>query len=602
MACSTVTTSGGSLLYAFDLYEVDFSSLWTLIPDVPDINFPLITFSNTIDGTIPVNGAETGQTLESVFYPSFPNNMQLIEPDLSAYNAKILHQTPATLSYLLSGLSNVFASTGDISNTITYSIDMVVSASQDPAEELEKAWDEAWERGLINPTASILYSYFNLMGLTYTMDIRRSEGENLPAFTTWLETEGVPEDIQDNLLALNAELMANGPEDWNTEYNYSNEGFTPYQITSVFFGIQNLEKDPKWTCENPYDLPIPWTKYKDFARPRLDSLRAYGRLIIPDKITKVRSGTYEITAASISGSGVATIDVPYGFDLTDLIQSPYGSAFTPSPQTVNTTGNWSIETLVSNDLWEFDNTHFGVTAAYDTYFTMQIKVPLSLRSRLKADPTLGSEIIAINWSGEFIARTSSIFTTLSSLYFSPLYSSCENGNTDKVKYIPGIGIIFDVQSYANGDVTLQTNLVNCKNTILSLYDNYYEYAGNYSVAAEYGDILNIHGRYIDTHGSEFFATSKQVLRPQEYIQGDNEAVEIINLNAIVEADEAKECANGQLYNADDLNTCPDNSTNIFQTNQVPIQNSSTSISLSSKLTKVNGKICPVLPPNISLKK
>lgn len=602
MACSTVTTSGGSLLYAFDLYEVDFSSLWTLMPDVPDINFPLITFSNTIDGTIPVNGAETGQTLEGIFYPSFPNNMQLIDPDLTAYNAKILHKTPATLSYLLSGFSNIFSSTGDISTKITYSVDIVVSASQDPAVELEKAWDEAWERGLINPTASILYSYFNLMGLTYIMDIKRSEGTNLSTFTTWLETEGVPGDIQSNLLALNSKLMASGPENWNTEYNYSNEGYTPYKITSVFFGIQNLEKDPKWTCTNPYNLPVPWTKYKNFTRPRLDSLRAYGRLIIPDKITKVKQGSYEVTAASISGSGVATIDIPYGFDLTNMIQSPYGSAFTPSPHTVSTTGNWALETLVSNDLWEFDNTHFGVVAAYNTYFTMQIRVPLNLRSNLKSNPSLGSEKITINWSGKFNAITSNIFSILNTLYFSPLYSSCENGNIDKVKYIPGIGIIFDVQSYANGDVTLQTNLVNCKNDILAIYDNYYQYAGNYSVAAEYGDILNIHGRYIDTHGSEFFSTSKQVLRPQEYIQGDNQDIEIINLNAIVAADAAKECTSGQLYNADYLNTCPAADTNIFKANQIPIQNSSTSVSLSSKLTKVNGKICPVLPANLTLKK
>ena len=148
MSCSTVTTSGGALLYAFDLYEVDFSSLWTLLPDSPVMNFPLITFSNTIDGTIPVAGAETGSTLESIYYPSFPNSMQLIQPDLELYKAKILDTTPGSISYLLADLENVFSSTAEITNTITYGIDLVVSASQLPEVELERAWDEAWERGL----------------------------------------------------------------------------------------------------------------------------------------------------------------------------------------------------------------------------------------------------------------------------------------------------------------------------------------------------------------------------------------------------------------------------------------------------------------------
>jgi hypothetical protein len=602
MACSTVTTSGGSLLYAFDLYEVEFSSLWTVIPDVPDINFPLITFSNTVDGSIPVNDAETGATLESIYYPSFPNSMQLIEPDLEDYNAKVLDKTPETISYLLSGLENVFASTASISYTITYGVDLVVSASQDPAVELEKAWDEAWERGLINPTGAILYSYFDLMGLKYTMDIRRSEGLNISPFVSWLNEQNVPSDIQSSLIALDSQLTSGGPIDWNTEYNYTNEGYTPYKISSVFFGIQNISLDPKWTCENPYTLPEPWTKYSDFERPRLDSIRAYGRMIIPDRIKKVRNGTFQTTSAAISGSRVFSIDVPYGFNVTELIAAPYGEAFTPTPSTVSPSGNWTIQTSVVSDMWNFDNTHFGPVSAEDEQFNMEIKVPMKLVQDLRNDPSLGSEVITINWTGEFIAETENIFGYLNTIYFDDLYSSCENGSTEKVKYIPGIGIIFDVQSFSNGDLTVQENLINCKNDILAIYDNYFDYAKKYSVFAEYGDILTIHGRYINTHGSEFFATSKQVLRPQSYAVGNDQDIEIVNLNAIVTADEAKACSDGKLYNADALTEPCDVEANIFQNNQVPIQNSSTSVSLSSKLNRLNGKICSILPPNFSVKK
>ena len=601
MSCLSVSTSGGSILYDFSLFEVDFSSLWTLMPDAPDINFPLITFSNTIDGSVPVYGAQTGGTLESIYYPSFPNSMQLIEPDFEDYNAKVLAKTPSTISYLISGIIDVFSSTASISREITYGPSMVVSASQDPAVELERAWDEAWERGLINPTASILYSYFNLMGLKYEMDIRKSEGTNIIAFTNWLNTELIPDDIQSNLLALDAQMTSDGEGPWDTEYNYTNSGFEPYRITSVFYGIQNLKENPEWSCTNPYTFPDgPWTKYKDFDRPRLDSTRAYGRLIIPDKITKVRSDTYTVTAASISGSNVLTMNVPYGFDVTDFVKSPYGSAFSPTISA----GNWEIETLITSNLWEFDNTHFGAVEAADDHFTVQIRVPLSLKNKLKADPSFGSEVISINWTGKFIAATEDIYPMMSVGFFDQLYQSCDSDNTEKVRYVKGIGILFDVQSFSNGANTLQSSLVSCKSDILEIYDNYYEYAGNYSVKAQYGDIINTHGRYLDTHGCEFFATAKQVLRPQEYIVGDNVDVEIINLNAIVNADEAKACADGQLYNADDLtDPCPlPGTVNIFQTNQVPNQKSSTSVSLSGKLNKINGKICPVLPPNFTVKK
>ncbi len=602
MSCTTVSVSGGSLLYAFDLYEVDFSSLWTLMPDVPDTNFPLITFNNNIDGTIPVYGAQTGDTLESIHHPSFPNDMQLIDPDLEDFDVKVLTSTPSTLSYLVSGLDNVFNTSAEISSQITYGIDLVISASQDPAEELEKAWDEAWERGLINPTASVLYSYFTLMGLTYEMDIRRSEGTNLPDFEAWLDEQEVPEDIQASLRSLDSQLTSGNPLNWNTEYNYTNEGFEPYQITSVFFGIQNLKADPNWTCENPYNLPEPWTKYRNFNRPRLDALRAYGRLIIPDKITKVRDGTYTITAADISGSSIVSIDVPYGFNVTtDFILPQYGYGFTPTPSTPSTTGNWVMDTIVSSDMWTFDNTHYGVSAAYDDYFTIQIKVPLSLRTRVATDPSLGSQEINIAWVGKFINRTENIYPILKSLYFDNLWTSCGQGGTEKVKYIKGTGIIFDVQSFANGDVTVHGNINNCKSDILAIYDNYYEYAANFSKVASYGDLINFHGRFIDAHGSEFFTTTRQVLRPQEYILNGNQDLEIINLNAIVTADEAKESANGQVYNADDLSVPDTSSPNIFQSNQVPIQKSTTSVSLSSKLTKVNGKICSVLPSNITPK-
>lgn len=601
MSCTTVSVSGGSLLYAFDLYEVDFSSLWTLMPDAQDTNFPLITFNNKIDGTIPVFGAQTGATLESIYHPSFTNGMQLIDPDLEDFDVKILTSTPSTLSYLVAGLENVFDTSAEIASQITYGIDLVISASQSPAVELERAWDEAWERGLINPTASVLYSYFTLMGLTYEMDIRRSEGTNLPAFEAWLDEQEVPDDIQANLLSLDSQLTSGGPEYWKTEYNYTNEGFEPYQITSVFFGIQNLKVDPNWSCENPYDLPEPWTKYRSTERPRLDALRAYGRIIIPDKIIKVREGTYSITAADLSGSNIINVDVPYGFNVTTDLITSYGSGFAPSPSTPSVTGNWAIDTIVSSSLWTFDNTHFGVVSAYDDYFTIQIRVPLSLRTQVANDPTLGSQQIDIGWTGEFINRTETIYPSLKSAYFDSLYSSCGQGGGEKVKYIKGVGIIFDVQSFANGDLTLHSNINSCKSDILSIYDNYFEYAANYSKVASYGDIINFHGRFIDSHGAEFFTTTKQVLRPQEYILGDNEDLEIINLNAIVNADEAKACADGQVYNADNLTIPCSSSSDIFQTNQVPVQKSTTSVSLSSKLTKVNGKICPVLPPNITPK-
>lgn len=837
MSCTTVSVSGGTLLYGFDLYEVDFSSLWTLMPDAPDTNFPLITFNNKTDGTIPVFGAQTGATLESIYHPSFTNGMQLIDPDLEDFNVKILTSTPSTLSYLVAGLANVFDTSAEISSQITYGIDLVISASQQPAVELERAWDEAWERGLINPTASVLYSYFTLMGLTYEMDIRRSEGANLPAFEAWLSEQEVPSDIQASLLALDAQLTSGNSEDWKTEYNYTNEGFEPYQITSVFFGIQNLKVDPNWSCDNPYDLPEPWTKYRDTERPRLDALRAYGRLIIPDKIIKVREGSYSITAADLSGSNVLTLEVPYGFDVTDFVKAPYGDAFSPSlyktvvyptpdpiseineddyyddpydlnageftlsipatvvfgpgpdgfaydtcdvigggdpnpyntesttltlprgdsvvglyvkdtdagfinihfyrpgtiegmgvfalsidlalgesgsnhdqsllqtatntrlvyngldiedigdgwkkifvhvtteiddvmatsatfdarialcatltPSWTNFSGpgvgidgqyvmdneydftfgmrhiqfsslfvleiivtqpatpdpyiplisepNWAIDTLVSSNLWEFDNTHFGPTDAFDDYFTMRIRVPLKLKTALMVDPSLGSEVVTINWTAKFIAVTEYIYPMLETAFFDPLYASCGQGGGEKVKYIKGTGIIFDVQSFANGLVTLHGNINSCKTDILDIYDNYYEYAANFSKVASYGDLINFHGRFIDAHGAEFFTTTKQVLRPQEYILGDNEDLEIINLNAIVIADEAKECAAGQVYNADTLSIPCSSSNDIFQTNQVPAQKSTTSVSLSSKLTKINGKICPVLPPNITPK-
>lgn len=833
MACSTVTTSAGTLLYAFDLYEVDFSSLWTLMPDVPNINFPLITFSNKVNGDIPVYGTQTGANLQSIYYPTFPNNMQLIDPDLTEFNAQILNRTPSTISYLLSGLNNVFTSTGDITTQITYGINIVVSASQLPEVELERAWDEAWERGLINPTASIMYSYFNLMGLAYEMDIRNSD-TSITSFTSWLSSEGVPNSVQSNLLGLNSQLNS-GSKSWKTEYNYTNSGFEPYDISSVFFGIQKLKKNPNWTCKNPYNLSTSWTKYTDTTRPRIDALRAYGRLIIPDKIVKVRSGSYEITAADISGSNVISFNIPYGFDVVNFIKSPYGQTFSPSlykkiiystppsfdqintiqsPYNLNSSAfimgppaivsflpgptgfnyatcdvigggdpnpygtniitltlprgqsiisfyvkdtncgyinlhmfspgssagigafalcvnlsvgasgstysqsglqylgtklvydnvlienagsgwkkilvyvttqitnildttanfdaklalcksltpawhnfsgpgpagvdgeyimdneydftfnaghiqfssifvqelvtiqpttpdpyiplfekNWKIDTTILSEKWEFDNANFGAIDAFDNHFTMKLIVPMSLKSDLKNHPSLGSTKITINWTAEFIAITEYIYPYMATEFFEPLYAACESGNSIKSKYVKGTGIIFDVESFASGNSTLQQSLADCKSDILEIYNTYYQYAANFSKVTPYGDILNIHGRYIDAHGSEFFATAKQVLRPQEYLGVDNQDIEIVNLNAIVNAAKSKECTNGQLYNADDLTkTCSNQNINIFQSNQIPMQKSSTNISLSDKLNKIKGKICPVLPPNFTVKK
>lgn len=633
MACSTVTTTAGEILYSFDLYETDFSSLWTLIPDVPGLNFPLITFSNTVDGSIPVNDANTGDTLEDVFYPSYPNNMQLISPDLSAYNAKILGTTPQTISYLLSTLSDVFASTKDISSDITYGIEIVVSASQDKASELSKAWDEAWERGLINPTSSVMYSYFFLMGLSYKIDIRRSEGTQLPDFENWLNQQSVPADIQGNLLSLDSQLFTNGPSPWQTEYNYTNDGFTPYDITSVFFGIEELTVNPNWVCNNPYafipDIPavsgqsaplsvfgvsvsgglipfsnpsVSWTKYQSFKRPRLDAIRAYGRLIIPDSVEKIESGVFSTTAAAISGSRIISIDIPYGVTLSSLIPAPYGAAMIPSPVTPGVSANWFIDTLITSSSWQFDNVHSGAASAYNDHFTLNIKVPIELINDLKVNPLLGSEVINIKWTGKFIGKTSFIFNYLNALYFAALYSSCDAGDTNKVKYVPGVGILFDVQSYSNGTNTVQSNLSACKTDILSIYDNYCNYAKNYSVFSNYGDILNLHGRYFDTHGAEFFATSKQVMRPQQYLPPSDSDIEI-SLDNIIDVQNAVICTNGNLYNADDLSktTC-NQPTNIFESNQIPLQNSSTSVSLSNRISKLNGKLCPIIPPILTPKK
>jgi hypothetical protein len=632
LSCSTVSNiSAGSLLYDFSLYEVDFSSLWTIIPDVPDINFPLITFNNTVNATIPVNDGNTGDTISDIYYPNFPNALQLVVPDLTPYNAQILNTTPSTISYLVAGLSDVFNSASDISYTVIYAPDLVISASQSETTELGLAWDEAWERGLINPTASVLYSYFYLMGLSYKMDIRRSEGTNLPAFESWLNTESVPMAIQSSLLALDSQLVENGPEDWNTEYNYTNDGFTPYQVSSVFFGIQEITTNPSWTCYNPYALladtasvsgyaapttifgvnitggvipfnnsAISWTKYQSFKRPRLDSMRAYGRLIIPDNSEQVISGTFTTTAAAISGSRIFPLSVPYGLDITQSIPQPYGQAFIPTPSTIAPSANWNIQTTITSSMWEFDNTVSGPGAAYDTNFTLNIKVPIDLINDLNYNPSLGSQIITINWTGQFFANTSVIVPYLLNTYFSGLYSSCENGQTQKVEYAPGTGICFDVQSFATGTNTVWGNLSACKNDILAIYPSYNQYALEYSVYEEYGDIINFHGRFYDMHGAEFFANANQVLRPQQYLTQTDNTTPVINLGVIVNDANATGCTNGMLYNADNLNIpCPTTLPNPFAVNTTPIQNSSTSVSLSSRFTTLNGKLCPALPSNIT---
>jgi hypothetical protein len=636
MSCSTTTnTSASELLYDFSMYKVDFSSLWTILSDVPELNFPLITFNNTINSNIPVNDGQTGDTIADVFYPNFPNSLQLISPDLSAYNAQILDTTPSTITYLVGSINDVFGSTSTISYDVIYAPTVIGTATQTPAQNLGFAWDAAWENSLINPGSSTMLSYFFLMGLSYSMDIQNAEGGNLSSFTSWLNTQNVPPAIQNTLLSAQTALVSggDGASSWQPEYNYSSQGFTPYNVDGVFFGIQHIEVNPNWSCYNPYALlsdtaavsgfapptsvfgvpvsggeilfsnpAVSWTKYQNFPRPRLDAMRAYGRMIVPDNIELVISGTFTTTAAAISGSRVYPISIPYGQDITQSIKAPYGVAFTPVPTTIAPSANWNIQTTVLSNNWIFDNTHSGPQAAYDTNFTLNIITPIDLINDLNRNPSLGSQVITINWTGQFFAPTSVIYPYLYNLYFSPLYSSCDiGGQVNKAQYVPGVGIMFDVQSFTNGSNTIPANLTACKNDILAIYNNYSQYACDYSIFAEYGDILNIHGRYFDQHGAEFFGTASQVLRPQEYLPANGNDVEIIDLGVIVNLENAQTCNNGMLYNADTLNTpCPTTPVmNVFTPNAVPIQNSSTSVSLNSRLNALNGKLCSVLPGNIT---
>jgi hypothetical protein len=606
--------------YKYDIYEVNYSSLYTLFSSSPGTNFPNITFAG--NGGSYTNSFESLNFLEALkkvqiytvsgiknfedmLFPSKPSERYNIDYSSNTILVKRKSANASTLNYLVGSVADVIASAKEITTQIKNPTEWVVLSNRKRDEELLKLFDDTWARQL-TLQANIINDSYSHMGLIHTNERKSSQSID---FNTWLITNNVPlavrtqitnliNKIGDYKTSTGKDLPAVPP---NTSLTFLTGNDKAYTLNGVYYDIEKITNDPRWQGDNPIQGTIPWTKWGTTSRPRLDSGVISGRLVVPATADRSIEGTFTIKYKDIVGHPSYQSIVSLGSTFTGNVPSAYTAYFVP------TSDNWKYTT----DSYSYFKISPKITDLSPTNFKLSFNVPANLSDDVAKSKILGDTDLVIKWKVTLKTATELLLPTLELNYFDHLLSGYRDIDQSTGNYTvystealekkfnwSNNFLSFNVQYWTTGDKNLIDSITDAIADIQSLYtENYISTCATAAKTSIFGDYIVFNGRLADSHGEEINLSTRQVLQLARYANVLSKKNGDAKLSAIID----ERCPKVYSASIDTVScTLPRNPEDILVDTH-PLQISTTESSTLDKVKTGKGKVLYILPVGASIK-